>query len=117
MFTFVENYEFDWPVAVQYPGASGDREATFTARFRLVEEDELFRSADAAASFIERLAQDREKWADRWIGWDGIRTEDGADLPFSPESRDRLLRQRPIREAILRAYSDAVIYGGVEEKN
>lgn len=117
MFTFVEEYEFEWPVTVRYPGADAMSEAGFTARFKLVEEDELFLRDREDLPPAERVIADRERTAERLVGWSGIQTADGTPLPFSPENRDRLLRQRPIREAVTRAYIDAVILGGMREKN
>lgn len=117
MFTFTENYEFDWPVTVKYPGAEADQEASFTARFRLVPEDELFRKGEPEGDLMSLIEDEREKLASRLIGWSGIKTDAGAELAFSEEARDRLLKQRPIRIAVMKAYSDAVIYGGQAEKN
>ena len=120
MFIFDQNYTFDWPVTVAMPDAGGEREATFTARFRLVEEAELFARQGAAAAspdMTDLLAGERAILGDRLIGWDGIETPDGAPLPFSVENRDMLLRQRPIREAVATAYFDAVLRRGIAEKN
>ncbi len=39
----------------------------------------------------------------------------GGELAFSQEDRARLLRQRPVREAVDRAMSEAVL--GLREKN
>lgn len=119
MFTFDPDYTFHWPVTVQMPEAGASRPAEFTALFRLVEEDELFarRGGDATPAMSDLLAGERAALAERLLGWDGIETPDGTPLPFSPENRERLLRQRPIREAVAKAYFDAVLRGGVAEKN
>lgn len=117
MFIFEDDYTFDWPVAVRYPGAGGEAEAMFTARFRLVDEDELLTRTDPEMPVIEAMARDREMWAGRLVGWSGISTPDGRELAFTPEARDKLLRQRPVREAVARAYYDAVFGGGQREKN
>ncbi|MDO5648864.1 hypothetical protein [Paracoccus sp. (in: a-proteobacteria)] len=118
MFTFVENYEFEWPVTVIYPGLNGPVEKVFTARFLLVDEDSLFARPDLdGGDMAAILTHERDTLSTRWVGWSGIQSETGADVPFTPETRDRLLRQRPIREAVARAYHDAVIRGAVTEKN
>ena len=117
MFTFTENYEFDWPVTVKYPGAEAEQEASFTARFLLVPEDEMFSKSEHEGDPESWIKDAREKFAVRLVGWSGIALEGGGELAFSPEARDRLLMQRPIRIAVMQAYSDAVIYGGQAEKN
>lgn len=120
MFTFDENYTFNWPVTVELPAAGAAQRAEFTARFRLVEEDELFarrQDGEASADITALLDGERRAMADRLVGWDGIETPDGQPLPFTSENRDRLLRQRPIREAVANAYFDAVLRRKVAEKN
>lgn len=120
MFTFDENYTFDWPVTVEMPAAGAVQRAEFTARFRLVEEDELFarkQEGEPSADITALLDGERRTMGDRLVGWSGIETPDGQPLPFSAENRDRLLRQRPIREALANAYFDAVLRRKVSEKN
>lgn len=120
MFVFDEDYHFEWPVKVVMPGVP-PIEAEFTARFRLVEEDELFArqrlAGEITADLASLLRSERAALAQRLVGWSGIATPDGAELPYSEEARDRLLRQRPIREAVSQAYFDAVLRGGLAEKN
>ena len=78
---------------------------------------ELFRKGEPEGDLMSLIEDERDKLAARLVGWSGIKTDAGAELPFSSEARDRLLKQRPIRIAIMQAYSDAVIYGGQAEKN
>lgn len=118
MFTFHEHYEFDWPVEVVYPSVEGEVKAVFNARFKLVDEDDLFlRREDRPRDFHEAIADERKALAERWIGWTGIQTPDGRELAFTPSARDRLLRQAPIRRAVASAYMEAVMTGKVTEKN
>lgn len=120
MFTFDEAYTFDWPVVVQLP-VDGDYQAfEFTGTFRMVEEDALFaRSGELEPSgdIAAVIAGERDKMAERLVGWKGISTPDGSELRFSTERRDQLLKQRPVREAVTKAYFDAVIRGALAEKN
>lgn len=119
MFTFDPNYTFHWPVTVEMPDAGGVSTAEFTAHFRLVEEDELFarRGGEASPEMTDLLAGERAALGDRLLGWEGIQTPSGDPLPFSAENREMLLRQRPIREAVAKAYFDAVLRRGIAEKN
>lgn len=123
-FVFTEDYEFDWPVRVSYPGQSGQEERSFVARFRLPPEDEIARIF---------FAPPQEEWSQRgydatiateWakvesvlIGWSGVQLEGGKDFPFSPENLVRLLNQRPVRIALSRAAWAAIIEGGSRAKN
>lgn len=115
MFVFEPDYTFEWPVKVKYPTAGGEDVREFTGVFRLPEDElEIYeRSDDVSISSV--ISNVRERLARYWIGWTGIEVKGGGELPYSEETRDRLLRQRPIREAIDRAMSEAVL--GLREKN
>lgn len=115
MFTFTARYTFEWPVKVKLPTADGDVVHEFTGRFLLPDDElEIFAKADAetATELVELTRERLSKW---FIGWSGIATEDGGELSFSPENRDKLLRQRAIRLAVDTALSEAVL--GIREKN
>lgn len=115
MFIFDPDYTFEWPVTVRYPGAGEEVEASFTGVFRLPE-DELEIYGQTKARTVPEVIQDvRERLARYWIGWTDIETKAGGQLPYSDETRDRLLRQRPIREAVDRALSEGIM--GIREKN
>lgn len=115
MFTFTDRYTFEWPVKVKLPSAEGEAVHEFTGKF-LMPDDELdiFAriEAETAADMVERTRERLKKW---WIGWTGIAIEGGGDLPFTPENRDALLRQRAVRLAVDAALSEAVL--GIREKN
>lgn len=113
---FVEDYTFEWPVEVTYPGQDGDEAQTFTAHFRLVPEEEFLGQQDSA-SFEEGLAADRARVAGVLVGWDGILTAANKPFRYSEKNRDKLLRVRPIRDAVARAYYKAAILGGQRSKN
>lgn len=115
MFTFTDRYQFDWPVKVVLPTAEGDVAQEFTGKFVLPPDElDIFQKADieTAAEMVEFVRARLSKW---WVGWEGIKVEGGADLPFSAENRDALLRQRAVRLAVDKALSDAVL--GIREKN
>lgn len=116
MFTFVEAYTFDWPVTVRYPGAAGEEARGFTARFALLPEEDLLARAgggDPAAA----LEAERAFLARALVGWTGILLPDGQPLAFSPEARDRLLAQRPVRMGVTEAYVEAVYRGNLRAGN
>ncbi|ANT39916.1 hypothetical protein RGUI_0843 [Rhodovulum sp. P5] len=130
MFVFEEDYCFDWPVKVAYPTGGGEEIREFTARFRLpADELQIFEpdkdpddkaaednAAPPAPTDIRALiARSRDRLAQYWIGWTGIETPAGTPLPFSEDTRARLLKQRPIRLAIDAALSEAIL--GIREKN
>lgn len=115
MFVFEENYTFDWPVTVRYPTESGSDERSFTATFKLPDDElDLFDGTDAD-SLAQMIHDARDRVSRYWIGWSGIQTPDGTELAFSEDTRARLLKQRPVREAIDRALAEAVL--GIREKN
>ena len=123
MFTFTDRYTFEWPVRVKLPSAEGEIVQEFTGEFLLPgDELEIFAQAkvDTAAEMVEETRARLSKW---WVGWSGIAVEGGGDLPFSPENRDNLLRQRAVRLAVDAALSESVLgipsqsVPGVREKN
>lgn len=123
MFTFTDRYTFEWPVRVKLPTGDGEIVQEFTGEF-LMPSDELdiFAKVDAdtAAEMVEATRERLAKW---WVGWKGIAVEGGGELPFSPENRDKLLRQRAVRIAVDVALSEAVLgipsqsVPGIHEKN
>ncbi|MGR3479359.1 hypothetical protein [Salipiger marinus] len=115
MFTFDPDYTFEWPVKVKYPAKGGDEVREFTGVFRLPDDElDIYERGDDT-SIAGVITTVRDRLSRYWVGWSGIEVKDGTELPFSPETRDRLLRQRPIREAVDRAMSEAVL--GIREKN
>ncbi len=123
MFTFTDRYTFEWPVRGKLPTAEGEVVQEFTGEFLLPgDELEIFAKVDAesAAEMVEATRERLAKW---WVGWSGIAIEGGGELPFSPENRDKLLRQRAVRLAVDAALSEAVLglpaqsVLGVREKN
>lgn len=115
-FTFTDRYEFDWPVRVQVPADGKFVEQEFTARFLLIPEDELMASSDAQTREAA-LEEDVARAGRILLGWSGIVTEDGTPLAVSDANRRLLLRQRPIRTAVIKAYMDATVLGGLRAKN
>ncbi|MGB0912018.1 MAG: hypothetical protein ACPGSW_00435 [Phaeobacter italicus] len=115
MFVFEPDYTFEWPVTVKYPTAGGEDVRAFTAVFRLPEDELDLYQAPKDSTIHSVVEAVRDRLAEYWVGWNGIKTPDGEDLPFSPEMRARLLRQSPIRQAVDHALSDAIT--GIRKKN
>lgn len=115
MFVFDPDYTFEWPVKVEYPADGGVDVREFTGVFRLPEDElEIYeRSEDMSISGV--ISGVRDRLSKYWVGWRGIEVRGGGELAFSQEARARLLRQRPVREAVDRAMSEAVL--GLREKN
>lgn len=117
MFIFETDYEFEWPVKVIYPGQSGDEERSFTAVFRMPEDEEDIFATFQGMDMAKALQASRAHVGRYFVGWKGIETPDGAELPVSDENKERLLKMRPIRMAVDRAFAEAVVRGGLREKN
>ncbi|KAA8606814.1 hypothetical protein [Salipiger aestuarii] len=117
MFIFDPDYTFEWPVKVHYPAAGGDEIREFTGIFKLPEDElEIYAGRESGTGSIQDIIEAvRDRISTYWIGWSGIQTPDGGELPYSPDFRTRLLKQRPVREAVDRALSEAVL--GMREKN
>lgn len=96
-----------WPVTVKIPKDEGKTvKATFTAKFKLLPEDEQATvSAQGDSDFIAAVL----------IGWDGVQDEAGNDLQFSNEARDQLAKISYVKTAIISAYFSCA--NGVAAKN
>ncbi|ALF02101.1 hypothetical protein [Salipiger abyssi] len=115
MFVFEPDYTFEWPVKVKYPSAGGEETREFTGIFRLPEDELEIYERGEQGSISEVIQAVRDRLASHWVGWRDIELKGGGDLAFSEDARARLLKQRPIREAVDRALSEAVL--GIREKN
>ena len=126
-FVLCEAREFRWPVAVQVPAGVDDdgnpvrEEQRFVAVFVEQPLEDVLRAiaprrkggdgedageaGEADAPLLERV----------FVGWDDIRDEGGAEVPFSEESRAQLLGIPYVAGAVLTAYLDAL--SGRPEKN
>lgn len=115
MFVYEERYHFDWPVTVVYPADGAEVEHSFTGRFLLPDDEDEIYAALPGETTEEKVLAARARLAAHFVGWSGIRTPDGAELPFTPDRRDRLLRNRAFRLGVERAFGEAVL--GIREKN
>jgi len=116
VFTFTDRYSFEWPVKVRLPANGTDEVKEFTGVFVMPEDEmEIFEARPEGEDMAGLVTFARERLAKYWIGWKDIAVEAGGELPFSPENRDQMLKQRPIRLAVDAALTEAVL--GIREKN
>lgn len=119
--------EYDWPVTVRVPNAGVVEEHQFTARFRHLDLDQvrgMIEQVMAASRGAEESAQDVPSRSMRtvidaaelqieqamayWVGWgDDLVGTDGAPLPYSEDTKRRLLGVRIIREALVAAWQSS----------
>lgn len=96
-FKVEENKSVKWPVTVAIPRDGGrTTKATFSATFKLLEQDEL--------DNVMENGGDREIGCAVLQDWEGVSDADGSPMPFSEAARDRLLAIPYIRTAIVSAY-------------
>lgn len=103
MLKIVKNPEFTSKVKVQVPLEGGPQEQSFTARFRAlsVSETEAFNmlTTESVSEWLRRIL----------IGWEGVRDEDGDELPFSDAAREQLIDVPFVRMAVIAAYNAAML--------
>ncbi len=101
MLKIVRNPEFKAPVKVVLPIDGGQREATFTARFRA-----QTRSEQAAYDLATVEGTDAFLGA-VITGWEGLADEDGQPFDYSSSNLGLLLDLGYVRVAFVKAYFDA----------
>ena len=96
MFKIAEKKAITWPVVVEIPQDGGKTtKQTFTGEFEIVDQDELNQLALEGADLLARV----------FTGWEkGVGDEEGKDLPFSEEMRQKLLKITYVRRALFEAY-------------
>ncbi|MDZ4136033.1 MAG: hypothetical protein U1D06_10655 [Paracoccaceae bacterium] len=99
MFKLVARPEFTHTVAVMVPIDGGHREESFTARFRLTEdEDARVDTFDGTVTWLREII----------ISLGDLVDEAGKAIPYSDEVRDRVLALPYARIALARTYFAAV---------
>lgn len=98
---------YKWPVTVSIPVDGGRfRKETFTAVFRKI----------GKAKFAELAELDESSIVNELVeGWEGIKDENGEEVPFSDESAALLLDDPFVCKALIDAYADSV--QGAQAKN
>lgn len=105
MFRLGQPESFWYPVRVEMLDAEGVRRThEFRARFRRYGRAEFERLLERVrAGETNDLALAREVLLD----WKDVRDEDGNELPFGPEARERLLDLWPVLPAVVAAFLEA----------
>lgn len=96
---------FWYPVRVEIVDADGVRRVhEFGALFRRLgrsDFERLMRRVRDGDLTDDALARDV------LLGWRGVQDESGAEVPFSPEARERLLDLWPVLPALIQAFVEA----------
>ena len=98
---------YKWPVEVSVPVDGGKfKKETFTAIFK-----KMSRSA-----FNELIDEGDDALVDQIIeGWEGIKDEDGEDVPFCAGTKKELFDDPYVLRALIQSYTDSIT--GATEKN
>lgn len=110
---------FHWPIVVRFPKDGGFLEKRFTAEFALLpqeEVEEIIREvrqsededSNLSAGLIERI----------WLGWgEDVTDESGAPLPVTESTRRALRQVIPVRNAVVKAWLEAMAGKKAARKN
>jgi hypothetical protein len=100
-FIIKKTASYKWPVKVETPSDGGIFEKqTFDAVFKKLGRtafNALIDKGDDA--FIDGILE----------GWDGIKDEDGRDIPFTEKTKQELCDDSWFVKAVIRAYSDSIL--------
>lgn len=98
---------FKWPVTVEFPVDGGHFETeTFDAIFKRVGRAEFTKLADKGdIDLVERVLE----------GWEGIKDEEGKDIPFTKASLKDMLDDPYFARAIIKSYLESL--EGAKAKN
>lgn len=112
MFKLAQSRGYFWPVKITLPAESGGvmDSHTFDAEFKRLPQsrlDEIFAS--------DSSMNDAAVVSEVLVGWAGIVTDSGENLPFSEKNRERLLDIPGARPAIVAAWLESLI--GAKAKN
>jgi len=109
MFKLKTEHTYSWPVTVQIPADGGKfTKSTFDATFKVIPQDRI-------DTILRGGNVDSELLREVTIGWKGVQDEDGNELPFSEDARDKLLSIPYARAALVEAYLDSL--AGSRRKN
>ncbi|MEM6726866.1 MAG: hypothetical protein AAF618_00075 [Pseudomonadota bacterium] len=115
---------FEWPIKVRVPKGGSFEEQTFTGRFRMVPEQELFRDPIALDDEVapktaaELIEEEKTLILKVWIGWAGeLKMRDGSVAMEDDATMEAMLSMRHVRLALSEAINDAFRPDGARAKN
>ena len=110
MFKISSKNEFWWPVQIKIPRGDGTKRMDthqIKMLFKLVSRSEL-------AKITEKEEEDIQI-AEYILDWDGVKDEEGNDVPFSREMLDQLLDNLYVMRSVSDAFQECQF--GALEKN
>ena len=113
MFKISQNTTYKWPVTVHIPRDGGKFvKGTFTAEFKAMPQNEI----DGVLADLRDGHQDADLASACLTGWANVQDDDGSDLPYGDEAKDKLLNVPYVRVALVTAFFES-IGGGARRKN
>lgn len=115
-FVLSVSQSYKWPVTVELAADGGSREKfSFDAEFKRLSPEKVKEVLNPGED-VEPLT-DEEFCNQYLVGWSGIKDDKGADVPFSQDALDKLLRIHPVPACIVKAWIDSVYGGKAKQKN
>jgi len=98
---------FKWPVTVEFPVDGGRFESeSFDASFKRIGREEFSKLVDKSdADLVHAVLQ----------GWEGVKDEDGKDIPFTKAALKDMLDDPYFAKGIVKAYLETL--EGAKAKN
>jgi hypothetical protein len=106
-FVLKKTASYKWPIKVEIPVDGGKFETqTFDAVFKKMSRSAFNKTVDEGDdALIDAILQ----------GWDGIKDEEGKDIPFTEKSKKEICDDHAIVKALISAYAESVV--GAPAKN
>lgn len=101
---------YKWKVLINIPRDNSYIERSFQGRFALLDQDELLQMRDGNFA-----ADDREMAGKVLIGWEGIKNEDGEEIQYSNEAKERLLNIPYVCHGVVVSFLESL--SGAKQKN
>ena len=109
-FVFTPAHTFEWPVTILMPSEGAHTEITITGLFEIADDAEFVSPGDGITSTGDAIDFEIERICSVFKGWKAgdITLENGTEVEVTDENIRKLLGIRPVRLAVLAAYSDAI---------
>ncbi len=101
---------YTWLVKVKIPNNNNYIERNFMGEFALLEHEEILQMKDG------KFAEDDRDLAEKvLIGWSGIKSESGEEIPYSEEAKAKLTNIPYVCHGIVVSFLESL--SGVKQKN